>query len=112
MLGGISLSDLDKLRIYLNDREGKVFTDQELALLLAEEGCIYCAAAEGWTLMAMKTDISGTNKYSVGTETYEKSSINDQIKASLNNAAHFKAKCTCKSLDGSFMLRADTGVGF
>lgn len=106
------MSDLEKLRAYLNDKEGKLFTDPELALLLAEEGCIYCAAAEGWTLIATRTDISGTNKYSVGTETYEKASVNDRIKAALNNAAHFKGKCICKTLDGSFILRSDTGVGF
>lgn len=106
------MSDIDKLRIYLNDKEGKLFTDEELALLIAEEGCIYCAAAEGWTLITMKLDISGTSKYTVGVETYEKSSIGDQIKAALNNAAHFKSKCTCKTLDGSFILRTNTGVGF
>lgn len=106
------MSDLEKLRIYLNDKEEKMFTDQELALLLSEEGCLYCAAAEGWTLMTMKLDISGTSKYTVGIETYEKSSLNDQIRAALNNSAHFKSKCTCKTLDGSFILRTSTGVGF
>lgn len=98
--------------MYLNDKEEKLFTDSELALLLAEEGCIYCAAAEGWTLISMKLDISGTQKYTTGVESYEKSSISDQIKAALNNAAHFKGKCTCKTLDGSFILRSSTGVGF
>lgn len=98
-----------KLRLYLNDKEGKVFTDPELEMLLEEEDCVYCAAAEGWTLLATRLDIAGTKKYTIGIETYEKSSITDQVKAALNNAAHFKGKCTSQ-LNGSFILRATTEV--
>lgn len=103
------MDNIAKLRLYLNDKEGKVFTDPELEMLLAEEDCIYCAAAEGWTLMATRLDITGTKKYTVGIETYEKSSISEQVKAALNNAAYFKEKCTSR-LSGSFILRATTEV--
>lgn len=105
------MNDLEKLRVYLNDKEGKLFTDTELETLLAEEGCLYCAVSEGWTLMATRLDITGTKKYTVGIETYEKAAINDQIKAALNNAAYFKEKCTCRGSNGSFILRASTKVG-
>lgn len=101
------MNDIIKLRLYLNDKDGKIFSDGELELLLVEEGCVYCAASEGWTLMATKLDISGTKKYTVGVETYEKSSISDQLKAALNNAEYFKGKCTCR-VNGSFILRATT----
>ena len=101
------MDDITKLRLYLNDKEGKIFSDDELELLLADEGCVYCAASEGWTLMATKLDIGGTKKYTVGVETYEKSSINDQLKAALNNAEYFKGKCTC-NINGSFILKAST----
>lgn len=104
------MNDLEKLRLYLNDKEGKKFTDPELQMLLEEEDCIYCAAAEGWTLMATRLDIGGTKKYTVGIETYEKTSINEQITAALNNAKYFKGKCT-SNLNGSFILRATTKVG-
>ncbi len=105
------MNDLEKLRLYLNDKEGKKFTDPELQMLLEEEDCIYCAAAEGWSLMATRLDITGTKKYTVGIESYEKSSIDAQIKAALNNAAYFKSKCTCNNADTGFILRADTKVG-
>lgn len=103
------MNDLAKLRLYLNDKDEKIFTDPELEMLLVDEDCVYCAAAEGWTLMATKMDIAGTKKYTVGIETYEKSSLVDQVKAALNNAAYFKGKCTYK-LNGSFILRVDTEV--
>lgn len=103
------MTDLEKLRLYLNDKDGSIFSDEELELLLEDEGCVYCAASEGWTLMATRLDISGTKKYTVGVETYEKSSINDQIKAALNNAEYFKGKCTCR-INGSFILRVGTRV--
>lgn len=99
------MDNITKLRIYLNDKEGKVFSDEELELLLADEGCVYCAAAEGWTMMATRLDIGGTKKYTVGMESYEKSSIGEQIKAALNNADYFKGKCTCRT-QGSFIFRA------
>lgn len=105
------MDDIAKLRLYLNDKEGKTFTDEELQMLLDEAGCIYCAVAEGWSLMATRLDITGTKKYTVGIETYEKSSIDAQIKATLNNAAYFKSKCTCNNADTGFILRADTKVG-
>lgn len=101
------MDDLTRLRIYLNDREGKIFSDEELELLLEEEGCLYCAASEGWTMLATRLDIQGTKKYTVGVESYEKSSISDQIKAALNNAEYFKGKCTCRA-SGSFILKANT----
>lgn len=109
MLGGISLDDIAKLRLYLNDKEGKKFTDPELQMLLEESDCVYCAAAEGWTLIATGIGIAGTKKYTVGIETYEKSSVNEQINAALNNAAYFKGKCTSE-LRGSFILRVNTEV--
>lgn len=90
--------------MYLNDKEGKIFTDEELQLLLDESECLYCAVSEGWSLMATRMDITGTKKYTVGTESYEKSSIDAQIKAALNNAEYFKNKCTCTS-NGSFILK-------
>lgn len=105
------MDNIAKLRLYLNDKEGKVFTDEELEQLLSETGCVYCAAAEGWTLFATRIDITGTKKYTVGIETYEKANLNDQIKAALNNAQYFKEKCTCKGKNASFILRTTTKVG-
>lgn len=102
---------LVKLRLYLNDKEGSKFSDDELKMLLEEAGCLYCAVSEGWSLIATQIDVGGTKKYSIGMETYEKSGLNDQIKAALNNAEYFKGKCACESSinqGGSFILRADT----
>ena len=115
-INNISPEELDKLlrklRLYLNDKEGTKFSDEELTMLLEEAGCLFCAVSEGWSLLSTQVDVGGTNKYSIGMETYEKSNLNDQIKASLNNAEYFKGKCTCHGQDNlkgiGFILRTDT----
>jgi len=103
------MEDITKLQLYLNDKEGKIFSPEELQMLLDEADCLYCAAAEGWSLIATKLNPSDTKKYTVGIETYEKAGVNEQTKFALNNAAYFKSKCTYPG-KGSFILRASTEV--
>lgn len=103
------MDDITKLQLYLNDKEGKIFSPEELQMLLDEADCLYCAVAEGWSLIATRLNLSDTKKYTVGTETYEKAGVNEQIKAALNNAAYFRGKCTYPGR-GSFILRASTEV--
>lgn len=105
------MDDIAKLQLYLNDKEGKIFSPEELQMLLDDTGCLYCAVSEGWSLMATRANMSDTKKYSVGTETYEKTGIDEQIKAALRNAEYFKAKCTCSNKSvGSFILKTSTEV--
>ena len=103
------MTDIEKIRLYINDKSGVRFTDIELQMFLDETGCVFCAIAEAWSIISTQSDLSGTRKYSVGTETYEKSTADDQVKAALRNADYFKAKCICKvssATTGSFMLRS------
>jgi hypothetical protein len=105
------MDDIAKLQLYLNDKEGKIFSPEELQMLLDEAGCLYCAVAEGWSLIATRLNLQETKRYTVGTETYEKASVDDQIKAALRNAAYFKSKCTCNKSVGSFILKSSAEVG-
>ncbi|ABR48725.1 hypothetical protein Amet_2573 [Alkaliphilus metalliredigens QYMF] len=104
------MNDITKLQLYLNDKEGKIFSPEELQMLLDEAGCLYCAVSEGWSLIATRLNLTDTKKYTVGIESYEKAGINDQIKAALSNAEYFKDKCTCRTNAGSFILRTNAEV--
>lgn len=104
------MTDIEKIRLYINDKAGTKFTDAELQMFLDETGCVFCAVAEAWSIIATQSNISGTKKYSVGTETYEKAGADDQVKAALRNADYFKGKCTCSDTSfnssSSFMLKS------
>ena len=45
---------IEKLRLLLNDKDKKSFTDEELNLFLEEADCIYCAASQGWICVLTK----------------------------------------------------------
>lgn len=105
------MTDIEKIRFYINDKEATKFTDEEIQMFINENDCIYCAISEIWSIVSTQSDISGTKKYTVGTETYERSTADDQVKAALRNADYFKGKCVCSkgtSLGGSFMLKSGT----
>lgn len=107
------MTEIRKMRMYLNDKDGSKFTDGELLDLLSESGCLYCAVAEGWGLLATRVEVGGTKKYSTGAETYEKTGAGEQMKAYSLNAEHFKRKCTClDSSRGSSILIGSSGVDF
>lgn len=48
---------IEKLRLLLNDKDKKSFTDEELNLFLEEADCIYCAASQGWVLKSLQYEI-------------------------------------------------------
>lgn len=98
-----------KLRMLLNDRESKTFTDDELDALLNDADCIYCAASEGWMMKAtmQENNIDTPNIYQVGQERYQYSTATDVANLAYKNAEKYKAKCTGRS---SFMLGADTEI--
>lgn len=105
------MTDIEKVRFYINDKDAIRFTDEEIQMFLDDNECIYCAISDIWTIISTQSDISGTRKYTVGTESYEKSSSDDQVKAALRNADYFRGKCVCdndSSIGGSFMLRVGT----
>lgn len=104
------MDDISKLKLYLNDKDGSKFSPEELQMLLEEADCIYCAVAEGWSLLATRLDLEGTKRYTIGTETYEKDGIDNQIKAALRNSEYFKEKCTAKTHNGSFILKVSPKV--
>ncbi len=48
----MALSDAERLRFYLRDREQKIFRDDEIDLLLADTSSIEAATSLGWLLKA------------------------------------------------------------
>lgn len=99
-----------KLRMMLNDRDSKAFTDAEIDSLISDADCIYCAASEGWMLKAamLENNADEPLKYQNGQESYQRDTIADLSSFAYKNADKFKAKCTSNS---SIMLSADVDVG-
>ena len=98
-----------KLRMLLNDRESKTFTDDELDSLLNDADCIYCAASEGWTIKASMQENNDTpNQYQVGQERYQYSTAADIANLAYKNAEKYKGMCTGRV---SIVLNADVDVG-
>lgn len=101
---------IEKLRLLLNDKDKKSFTDEELNLFLEEADCIYCAASQGWVLKSLQYEntVGEMYEYKVGQETYKSSSIKDLVSVAYQNADKFKDMCTNKKEKGSFMLGIST----
>lgn len=98
-----------KLRMLLNDRDSKIFTDTDIDSLLTDADCIYCAASVGWMMKAtmQESNVDNPNVYQVGQERYQYSTITDMSNLCYKNAEKYKAKCTGRS---SFMIGADVEV--
>lgn len=98
-----------KLRMLLNDKDNKTFTDDELDSLISDADCIYCAASEGWMMKAtmQESNVDNPNVYQVGQERYQYSTLTDISNLCYKNAEKYKAKCTEKS---SFIIGADVEV--
>ncbi|QXE19536.1 hypothetical protein [Clostridium sp. 001] len=98
-----------KLRMLLNDKDSKTFTDDELDSLLNDADCIYCAASEGWTIKASMQENNDTpNQYQVGQERYQYSTAADIANLAYKNAEKYKGMCTGRV---SIVLNADVDVG-
>lgn len=87
--------DLNQVRLYINDKDKKTFSDEELESILNQAGCIWCAISELWTIKATQADTSGGGGYSVGLEEYKEPSMKDNLSLALGLADKFKARCTC-----------------
>lgn len=98
-----------KLRMLLNDRDSKVFTDDELDSLISDADCIYCAASVGWMMKAtmQESNVDTPNQYQDGQERYQFSTLTDIANLCYKNAEKYKAKCTGRS---SFMIGTDVEV--
>lgn len=99
-----------KLRMLLNDRDNKTFTDAEIDSLLINADCIYCAASEGWIMKAtmQENKSDDPNIYQVGQERYQYSTLTDIANLCYKNSEKYKSMCTGR---GSFILNADADVG-
>ncbi|EDK33903.1 hypothetical protein [Clostridium kluyveri] len=98
-----------KLRMLLNDRDSKTFTDDELDSLISDADCIYCAASEGWMMKAtmQESNIDTPNQYQVGQERYQYSTITDVANLCYKNAEKYKSMCTGRS---SFIIGSDVEI--
>lgn len=90
--------DIATIRFYIQDKESKVFTDEDIQRVAKEAGCIWCAIAELWMLRGVMVDFDGGGGgggYTVGLETYKDTSAKDLVGIANANAAYFRSKCTC-----------------
>ncbi len=101
-----------KLRLLLNDKDKKSFTDDEIDMLISESDCIYCAASQGWILKAAmyENSVGEMTEYKIGEESYKSSNIKDLVSVAYQNADTYKAMCKNKKDIGSIMLGLDTEI--
>lgn len=88
-----------KLRKYLHevippdgtDKDTNL-SDEDIEELLTEADNIYSAAAQGWRLKATTApmEVGQITKYSIGQETYEKSTANDYLSYCLEMAKMYE----------------------
>lgn len=99
-----------KLRLLLNDRDKKSFTDDEIDMLLNEEDCVYCAASQGWILKATmyENSVGEITEYKTGEESYTSANIKDLVTVAYKNADRYKSMCVNQC--GSIILGLDTEV--
>lgn len=101
-----------KLRLLLNDKDSKSFSDDEINMLLDESDCIYCAASQGWLLKATQyeTTVGEITEYKTGDEDYKSANIKDLVSVAYRNSDNFKAMCDVKKDIGSIILGSNTEV--
>ena len=101
-----------KLRLLLNDKDSKSFSNDEINMLLEEADCIYCAASQGWLLKATmyETTVGEITEYKVGDENYKSANIKDLVLVAYQNVDRYKAMCEAKKDIGSIILGLDTEV--
>lgn len=101
-----------KLRLLLNDKNKKSFTDDEIEMLLNEADCIYCAASQGWLLKATQYEnsVGEVTEYKTGEESYKSANIKDLVSVAYQNVDRYKAMCDAKKDVGSIMLGIDTEI--
>lgn len=106
--------DILRVRIYVNDKSGDVFSDAEITEILSQAGCFWCAIADLWELRAVKVSIEGERGYSVGTEKYDSVKATDMLSAAHRNADYFRKRCACT--DGlqegtAVIIKASADIG-
>lgn len=101
-----------KLRLLLNDKDKKSFTDDEIEMLITEADCVYCAASQGWILKATmyENSVGEVTEYKTGEESYKSANIKDLVSVAYQNADRYKAMCESKKDIGSIMLKLDTEI--
>lgn len=101
-----------KLRLLLNDKDKKSFTDDEIDMLIIESDCIYCAASQGWILKATmyENSVGEVYEYKTGEESYKSANITDLVSVAYKNADRYKSMCESKKDIGSFILGLDTEI--
>ncbi|BDR81026.1 hypothetical protein K234311028_12720 [Clostridium tetani] len=101
-----------KLRLLLNDKDSKSFSDDEINMLIDEADCIYCAAAQGWLLKATmyETTAGEITEYKTGEESYKSANIKDLVSVAYSNSNNFKAMCDAKKDIGSIILGLNTEI--
>lgn len=101
-----------KLRLLLNDKDKKMFTNDEIEMLLDEVDCIYCAASQGWILKATQYEnsVGEVTEYKTGEESYKSANIKDLVAVAYQNADRYKAMCVNKKGIGSIILGLNTEI--
>lgn len=101
-----------KLRLLLNDKDKKSFTDEEIDMLLSEADCIYCAASQGWLLKATmyENSVGEVTEYKTGDESYKSANIKDLVSVAYQNVDRYKAMCENKKDVGSIILGLSTEI--
>lgn len=101
-----------KLRLLLNDKDSKSFSNDEIEMFIEESDCIYCAAYQGWILKATQYEnsVGEITEYKTGEESYKSANIKDLVSVAYQNAEKYKAMCNKKKEIGSFMLGIDTEI--
>lgn len=101
-----------KLRLLLNDKNKKSFTDEEIDMLLSESDCIWCAASQGWLLKATQYEnsVGEVTEYSTGDESYKSANIKDLVAVAYQNVDRYKSMCDAKKDIGSIILGLNTEI--
>lgn len=101
-----------KLRLLLNDKDSKSFSNDEIEMFIEESDCIYCAAYQGWILKATQYEntVGEITEYKTGDENYKSANIKDLVLVAYQNADRYKAMCENKKDIGSIILGLNTEV--
>lgn len=101
-----------KLRLLINDKDKKSFTDEEIDMLLNEADCINCAASQGWLLKATQYEnsVGEVTEYKTGEESYKSANIKDLVAVAYQNVDRYKAMCQNKKDIGSIILGLNTEI--
>lgn len=100
--------DVGTIRLYVNDKDGDIFSDDEIRKVADAAGCMWCAISELWTLRSLKVDLDGATGgggYSVGMESYKEATPKDIVAIAKEHAKYFKDKCTCGQNGGGTQAR-------